>query len=218
MHTRDLPGYIAVEGPIGVGKTSLAKRLARESGYDTLFEPTAEHLLLERFYKDQRRYAFTTQLFFLLHRARQAASLESRGWLDINLVADFVMEKDRLFAEMTLDAEELELYDQVAQHLTLRWRQPDLVIYLQAPPRTLLERVRQRGIRAEVNCNLQYLTSVSQVYTQFFQRFDAAPLLVVDASECNFFANDRHFAALLECIREMRGRRHYFHLNPSLLD
>lgn len=218
VNAQDLPSYIAVEGPIGVGKTSLAKRLAQEFGYDTLFEPTAEHILLERFYKDQKRHAFSTQLFFLLHRAEQVASLESQGWIETRLVADFIMEKDRMFAEITLDAEELKLYHQVAQSLTLSWRQPDLVIYLQAPPRILLERVRKRGIRSEVNCTLPYLTNVSQVYTGFFHRFDGAPLLVVDASECNFSAVDRHFQALLDCIHNMRGRRHYFRLNPSLLD
>ncbi len=218
MNAQDFPSYIAVEGPIGVGKTSLANRLAREFNYDTLLEPTAEHVLLERFYKDQRRHAFSTQLFFLLHRAEQVAWLESQGWFEPRLIADFIMEKDRLFAETTLDAEELKLYHQVARTLSLSWRQPDLVIYLQAPPRILLERVRRRGIRSEANCSLQYLTDVSQVYTAFFQRFDAAPLLVVDASECNFSGIDRHFEALLECIRERRGRRHYFRLNPSLLD
>lgn len=218
MNVQDLPSYIAVEGPIGVGKTSLAKRLAQEFDYDTLFEPTAEHILLERFYKDQRRHALSTQLFFLLHRADQVASLESQGWFETRMVADFIMEKDRLFAETTLDPEELKLYHQVAESLQLSWRQPDLVIYLQAPPRTLLERVRKRGIRSEANCTLTYLTTVSQVYTSFFHHFDAAPLLVVDASECDFSSIDTHFHALLDCIHKMRGRRHYFHVNPSLLD
>lgn len=215
---QNLPNYIAVEGPIGVGKTSLAQRLASEFGYETLFEPTAEHVLLERFYQDQRRYAFTTQLFFLLHRAEQMAGLESQGWFETPLVADFIMEKDRLFAQLTLDAEEFALYEQVSEALTLSWRQPDLVIYLQAPPRTLLERVRKRGIRSESNCSLHYLTEVSQLYTGFFHHFERSPLLVVDASECNFASVDSHFEALLECIRGMRGRRHYFRLNPSLLD
>ena len=218
MNLQELPSYIAIEGPIGVGKTSLAKRLASEFGYDTLFEPTAEHVLLERFYQDQRRHAFSTQLFFLLHRAEQMAGLESEGWFETRLVADFIMEKDRLFAEITLDSEELALYEQVAKAITPSWEQPDLVIYLQAPPRTLMERVRKRGIRSELNCSLQYLTQISQVYTNFFHHFDRSTLLVVDASECNFAEVDSHFEALLECIHTMRGRRHYFRLNPSLLD
>ena len=218
MNASNLPGYIAVEGPIGVGKTSLANRLAETFGYETLLEPTAEHMLLERFYRDQRRYAFPTQLFFLLHRAEQAAYLESHMRLESPIVADFILEKDKLFAELTLDGEELRLYRQVASALNVRWPQPDLVIYLQAPPRILLERVKRRGIDAEAECSLQYLTQVSQTYTSFFHRFELAPLLVVDASECNFAEVDRHFEVLLDCIHQMRGRRHYFRLNPSLLD
>ena len=214
----DLLGYIAVEGPIGVGKTSLAKRLAETFGFETLLEPTAEHVLLDRFYRDQRHHAFSTQLFFLLHRAEQAAYLESHTRLESPIVADFILEKDRLFAELNLDGEELRLYSQVSQVLNIRWPQPDLVIYLQAPPRVLLERVQRRGIEAEAECSIQYLTQVSQVYTNFFHRFDLAPLLVVDASECNFAGVDRHFEALLDCIHNMRGRRHYFRLSPSLLD
>ena len=218
MNPQELPSYIAIEGPIGVGKTSLAKRIAEEFGYDTLFEPTAEHVLLDRFYRDQTRHAFSTQLFFLMHRAEQVTRIESQGWIETRLVADFILEKDRLFAEVTLDAEEFSLYDQVSKMIALTWRPPDLVIYLQAPPRVLFDRVRQRGIRAELNCNLQYLTRISQVYTRFFQRFESSPLLVVDASECNFASVDSHFQALIECIHSMRGRRHYFSLNPSLLD
>ncbi|MCY4040538.1 MAG: deoxynucleoside kinase [Gammaproteobacteria bacterium] len=218
MSASDLPSYIAVEGPIGVGKTSLANRLAETFGYETLLEPTAEHVLLERFYRDQRRHAFSTQLFFLLHRAEQAAYLESQTRLQSPIVADFILEKDRLFAELTLDGEELRLYQQVAGALNIHWPQPDLVIYLQAPPRILFERVHRRGIEAENDCSIEYLTQVSQTYTNFFHRFELAPLLVVDASECNFADVDRHFQALLECIHNMRGRRHYFRLNPSLLD
>ena len=218
MSANDLPSYIAVEGPIGVGKTSLANRLAETYGYELLLEPTAEHVLLERFYRDQRRYAFSTQLFFLLHRAEQAAYLQSQTRLEAPVVADFILEKDRLFAEINLDGEELRLYRQVSDALNIRWPQPDLVIYLQAPPRVLFERVRKRALDAENDCSMQYLTQVSQTYTNFFHRFDLAPLLVVDASECNFAGVDRHFEALLECIHNMRGRRHYFRLNPSLLD
>ena len=218
MSASDLPSYIAVEGPIGVGKTSLANRLAETYGYELLLEPTAEHVLLERFYRDQRRYAFSTQLFFLLHRAEQAAYLQSQTRLEAPVVADFILEKDRLFAEINLDGEELRLYRQVSDALNIRWPQPDLVIYLQAPPRVLFERVRKRALDAENECSMQYLTQVSQTYTNFFHRFDLAPLLVVDASECNFAGVDRHFEALLECIHKMRGRRHYFRLNPSLLD
>ena len=218
MSASDLPSYIAVEGPIGVGKTSLANRLAETYGYELLLEPTAEHVLLERFYRDQRRYAFSTQLFFLLHRAEQAAYLQSQTRLEAPVVADFILEKDRLFAEINLDGEELRLYRQVSDALNIRWPQPDLVIYLQAPPRVLFERVRKRALDAENDCSMQYLTQVSQTYTNFFHRFDLAPLLVVDASECNFAGVDRHFEALLECIHNMRGRRHYFRLNPSLLD
>ena len=152
-----LPSFIAVEGPIGVGKTTLARRLADTLGYPLMLEPAAENPFLDRFYTEGASQALPTQLFFLLHRARQLADIPSGGLLDQNLVADFLMEKDELFAKLTLDAQEFALYQQIQTSLNLNPPTPDLVIYLQAPTNVLLQRIQQRGLAAESQIAADYL-------------------------------------------------------------
>ncbi len=213
----ELPSFIAVEGPIGVGKTTLARRLAESLDYPLMLEPAAENPFLDRFYTEGASQALPTQLFFLLHRARQLADMPSGGLLDQNLVADFLMEKDELFAKLTLDSQEFALYQQIQNSLKLNPPAPDLVIYLQAPTDVLLQRIHQRGLQSELQIDADYLVSLSESYTEFFHYYDDAPLLIVNASEIDFAHNDIHFDHLLEQIVHMEGSRQFFNPNPTLL-
>lgn len=213
----DLPKFIAVEGPIGVGKTTLANRLAQTLQYPILLEPSTENPFLDRFYRDGKRHALSTQLYFLLHRARQVADIRANDLLGPNLVADFLIEKDDLFARLTLDDNEYALYRQIYENLAIQVPTPDLVIYLQAPANILLERIRARGIHYEREITADYLESLIQSYTEFFHFYDAGPLLVVNATEIDIANNADHFDALLDQIVAMDGLRQYFNPNPTLL-
>ena len=212
-----LPSFIAIEGPIGVGKTTLARRLAETLDYPLMLEPVEENPFLDRFYTEGASQALPTQLFFLLHRARQLADMPSGGLLEQNLVADFLMEKDELFAKLTLDAEEFALYQQIQNSLKLNPPNPDLVIYLQAPTDVLLQRIQQRGLESELQIDADYLISLSESYTEFFHYYDDAPLLIVNAAEIDFAHNDLHFDQLLEQILQMEGSRQFFNPNPTLI-
>lgn len=206
--------FIVVEGPIGVGKTSLAKRLADSFGGSLLREMAEENPFLERYYKDQRGAALPTQLFFLFQRARQIQSLRQGDMFSPLTVSDFLLEKDRLFAELTLDDDELNLYLQVYQNLTLEAPMPDLVIYLQAPVDVLQKRIARRGIESERRITGDYLQKISNAYASFFYAYDHAPLLIVNASEIDLVDNDRDFDLLVEQIRSVKKGRHYFNPMP----
>ena len=211
------PRYVAIEGPIGVGKTTLATRLAQSLRYPTLFEPATENPFLDRFYLEGRSQALPTQLFFLLNRARQMADLPSDDLLGPTLISDFLFEKDRLFAKLTLDQEEFELYDQIYKSLNVDPPPPDLVVYLQAPADVLLQRIQRRGIDFEQNIDRDYLLALSDAYTEFFHYYDQAPVLIVNASEIDFAHNDEHFELLIDQIINMDGTRQFFNPNPLLL-
>ncbi|MFV1997328.1 MAG: deoxynucleoside kinase [Acidiferrobacterales bacterium] len=204
--------YIVVEGPIGVGKTSLANRLSEVLGCDTLLEQPAENPFLERFYQSPKHYGLPTQLFFLFQRARQIETLKQNDMFRPSIVADFMLEKDALFARTNLDDDELRLYEQVYAQLKLELPVPDLVVYLQAPGNVLAERVRRRGIDYERRIDRGYLDNLVDAYTQFFYNYREAPLLVVNAAEINFVDEDRDFQLLLEHIRKISSGRHFF--NP----
>ena len=209
---RERPGYLVVEGPIGVGKTSLARRLADTFETDLLLEGAAENPFLERFYEDPRRGALPAQLFFLFQRARQMEAMRQADMFQPVRVADFLMEKDHLFAELTLDAEELKLYEQVYDHVTIDAPVPDLVIYLQAPEDVLLKRIARRGIKYERRIEAGYLRRISEAYARLFLNYDAAPLLIVNAASIDLVDNERDYEALLEQIHLTRTGRNYF--NP----
>lgn len=217
LEGHELPRYIAVEGPIGVGKTTLATRLAAAFRYPVLLEPATENPFLDRFYREGRRYALPTQLFFLLHRAKQITDIDANDLLGRTLIADFLIDKDDLFARMTLDDSEYELYRQIQQNLSLNPPTPDLVIYLQAPVRVLLNRIQDRGIDYEREIDADYLDSLVGAYTEFFHYYDAAPLLVVNATAIDFAHNADHFETLIDQILDMGGSRHYFNPHPTLL-
>lgn len=205
--------HIVVEGPIGVGKTSLARRLAESFGAELLLEQAEENPFLERFYSDPRSAAFPTQLFFLLQRAEQLRALRQADLFQPRLVADFLFDKDRVFAELNLDEPEFALYDKVYRELALEVPEPDLVIYLQAPVDALLKRVAHRGIAYEQRMSADYLGRLSDAYIRFFYHYDRSPLLIVNSRDINPVDNERDYTLLLERIRSISSGRHYF--NPA---
>jgi len=209
------PQYIVVEGPIGVGKTTLARRLAESFGSDLLLEGAEENPFLERFYQDPRSAALQTQLFFLFQRAQQLKALRQGDMFQPVRVADYIMEKDRLFAALTLDEEEFKLYEQVYAHVTLDAPHPDLVVYLQAPVEVLRRRIGERGRGYEKNMDADYLQRLSESYMQFFHNYNQAPLLIVNAADIDFAHNQHDYDLLLEQVRKIRSGRHYF--NPAQL-
>ena len=206
-----------VEGPIGVGKTSLARRFAESFGSELLLEGAADNPFLGRFYRNPRAAALQTQLFFLLQRAQQMQELRQADMFEPVRVADFLMAKDRLFAKLTLDQEEFKLYEQVYSHLTIDVPKPDLVIYLQAPVDVLLKRIGKRGIAYERAMEPNYLKSLCDAYTRFFHYYDASPLLIVNAAEINLVDSDADYQALLEQMALARSGRHYFNPMPDAL-
>ena len=212
---RPWPGFVVVEGPIGVGKTTLAKRLARSFGSNMLLEAAEENPFLEKFYENPRSAALPTQLHFLMQRTRQLKMLNQDDMFNPVRVADFLIQKDRLFAELTLDSDELDLYEQVYSHLTLDIQTPDLVVYLQAPVEVLLERIKRRGIKHEKWIEAAYLERLSDAYISFFYQYSDAPLLIVNAADIDFAHNDDEYEMLLEQVLDTRSGRHYF--NPVAL-
>lgn len=216
MSSGDIPRYIVIEGPIGVGKTSLAKRLAGDFGGELLLEGAEENPFLERFYRNPRHAALPTQLFFLFQRAQQIQALRQSDMFAPVRVADFILEKDRLFAQLTLDDHELKLYEQVYDNITVDAPQPDLVIYLQAPVDVLLTRVRKRGRDYERFIETNYLERLVEAYTRFFYHYTATPLLIVNAADIDLVNNDQDYQLLLERLGKATSGRHYF--NPGSFD
>jgi deoxyadenosine/deoxycytidine kinase len=204
--------YIVIEGPIGVGKTSLARRLAAALDAELMLEEAAANPFLERFYQDPRGAALPTQLFFLFQRARQVEDLRQPDMFNATRVADFMLEKDRLFAEVNLDRHELALYDRVHESLEVEPPAPDLVVYLQAPVDTLLHRIARRGLDYEQRITRRYLERLAESYSRFFHAYDAAPLLIVNAATIDPIHNEGHFQVLLSEMLQIRSGRHFF--NP----
>lgn len=202
--------HIVVEGPIGVGKTSLARRLGTYLEGQLLLEQPELNPFLSRFYQDQRRYALQTQLFFLFQRLDQLRDLSQPDFFKRTVVADYLLEKDPLFALLTLNEDEYTLYRKIYDHISPQMASPDLVIYLQARPETLIARVRKRGIDMERKISDAYLTGLAESYTRFFHNYDAAPVMVVNSENINFVDKDDDFHLLVARIESMRGHREYF--------
>lgn len=207
------PPYIAVEGPIGVGKTTLARRLAATFGYETLLEDADHNPFLERFYRNRRQAALATQLFFLFQRAQKIEDLRQKDIFAPLRVADFLIEKDPLFARVNLDSDEYQLYQKVYQQLLIEPPRPDLVVYLQAPTDVLLDRINVRGIAHEKAIEQDYLERLNEVYSEFFLYYDDAPLLIVNASEIDLANDEQDYRHLVDYLLDIRSGRHYF--NPT---
>jgi deoxyadenosine/deoxycytidine kinase len=202
--------YIVVEGPIGAGKTSLARVMGERSGSSLLLEEPDANPFLPGFYQDRARYALPTQLYFLFQRARQVRALSQSDLFSSVTVSDFMLEKDPLFARVTLSDDELTLYDQVYASLRPQAPTPDLVIYLQASPQTLVERVRQRAVPYERGIPDGYLVELAETYARFFYQYEAAPVLIVNSDHLNFVDQPGDFDLLLQRIHAMRGPREFF--------
>jgi len=212
-----IPDYIAIEGPIGVGKTSLARRLAGTFGTDLLLEGADSNPFLERFYNDPKNGALPAQLFFLFQRAQQMRDLSQGELFSPVRIADFIMQKDRLFAELTLSEDEMVLYEQVCENLLINAPRPDLVIYLQAPVNVLQERIARRGIDFEQLMGGEYLQRIAEAYTRMFYTYDESPLLIVNAQNIDWVHNDSDYDLLINEISTIRHGRHFFNPGASNL-
>jgi deoxyguanosine kinase len=208
--------YIVVEGPIGVGKTTLAKKLSETLHLDVLLEAAENNPFLARFYRQPEQYALSTQLSFLLQRAQQVQDIRQSDMFQVSRVADFMIDKDRMFAEITLNSDELKLYNQIYDHLTLDAPKPDLVIYLQAPVDILRERISKRAIDYEQSIKHDYLSRLSESYTRFFYDYNDSALLTVNNGAVDLINNDQDYQRFLVKINGIRSGRHYF--NQSSFD
>lgn len=204
--------YLVVEGPIGAGKTSLARRLAPRFSADLLLEQPGENPFIARFYQDMARYALPAQLFFLFQRARMVEPLKQPDMFARPTVADFLLEKDLLFARVTLSSDEFALYQKIYDGLRPQAPAPDLVVYLQAQPAVLAERVRRRAAAFERGISEEYLALLADSYARFFYHYSAAPVLTVNSENLNFVERDADFELLVSRIRGMRSRREFFSL------
>jgi len=215
LKDRTPPRFIAVEGAIGVGKTTLAKQLAETFNYQMLLENAEENPFLERFYQNQKNAALATQLFFLFQRSQQIQDLRQGDIFEPVRVSDFLIEKDRLFARLNLDEDEYQLYEKVYQQLTIDAPKPDLVIYLQASVDVLRSRIENRGINFEQRIAREYLESINESYSEFFLYYDDAPLLIVNADELDVINRQDDYAQLVDYLLKIRSGRHYF--NPTFI-
>ncbi|MCR4310589.1 MAG: deoxynucleoside kinase [Deltaproteobacteria bacterium] len=210
------PRYIAIEGPIGVGKSSLAKILAQKYASRLVKEEVAGNPFLERFYENPRKFAFQTQIFFLLSRYRQQRELAQGDLFEAGLVCDYILAKDKIFALINLEDDEISLYESIYKLLVSTLPKPDLVIYLQARPEVLLSRVRKRGIAYERNISLDYLRTLSDAYNEYFFHYNETPLLVVNTSEIDFVESPRDLEHLVREVKSVkRGTQHYIPLGSG---
>lgn len=203
--------YIVVEGPIGAGKTSLARALSAHFQTRLLLEDAEENPFLPRFYRDMRRYALPTQLFFLFQRSQQLQELAQEDLFANKVtVSDFMLDKDPIFAKLTLTDDEYLLYQQIYRQLEPQVPQPDLLIYLQAAPEVLIERVKKRGLAFEKSISENYLSDLAQSYSRFFYNYTGAPLLIINSENLNFVDDRNDFELLLDRVKNMRGSREFF--------
>lgn len=214
---RAAPRSIAVEGPIGVGKTTLTKRLADTFNYELLLEKSEDNPFLDRFYQNPKQHALSTQLFFLFQRAQQIQDLRQNDMFEPVRVADFLIDKDQLFAQQNLEPDEFELYLNVYRHLTIDAPVPDLVIYLQAPTEVLLGRIQKRGVDAEQFIERSYLENLNEAYAEFFHYYNRSPLLIVNSADIDLASNEDDYEQLVKRIVSPGAGTQYFNPRPSLI-
>lgn len=204
--------FIVIEGPIGVGKTSLACRVGASLAADLVLEQALQNPFLERFYRNPRAGAFPAQLYFLFQRAQQLAALKQQDLFATTRVADYLLDKDRLFARVTLDEAEYALYEEVSKKLDIQAPKPDLVVYLQAPVDVLMERIAKRGIGFEQHIEREYLERLNEAYARYFHEYDSTPLLIVNAANIDPVNNQSDYDELFSAITRMKKGRLYY--NP----
>ena len=210
--------YIIIEGPIGVGKTSLSNKLALEWDADLVLENIDDNPFLSKFYKNPREVSLQTQLYFLLTRTRQVQAFKQQDIFSNTRVSDFMLQKDRLFAQVTLNNEEYDLYDQLYSYMTVDIPKPDLIIYLQAPVSTLMKRIKKRGRDFEKYIDTEYLERLNAMYLKFFNTYNASPLLIVNAEDIDFVNNKNDYKNLLDKIYSIEKDRHYFNPLASIIN
>jgi deoxyguanosine kinase len=202
--------YIVIEGPIGVGKTSLTRLLAKEFNARLILEKPEDNPFLSHFYQDRKKYAFQTQIFFLLNRFQQQKEIAQLDLFNQVTLCDYLFAKDRIFASLNLDDHELALYEQVYHLVNGQIPSPDMVIFLQAKPEVLLHRIKSRNISYEKEINLEYLKTLTQAYNYYFFHYDLTPLLVVDTSEIDFVNRNEDLAQMIREIQQMKKGTWYF--------
>ena len=210
--------YIIIEGPIGVGKTSLSNKLALEWDADLVLENVDDNPFLSKFYKNPREVSLQTQLYFLLTRTRQVQAFKQQDIFSNARVSDFMLQKDRLFAQVTLNNEEYDLYDQLYSYMAVDIPKPDLIIYLQAPIDTLIKRIKKRGRNFEKYIDAEYLERLNAMYLKFFNTYDASPLLIINAGDIDFVNNKNDYKNLLDKIYSIEKGRHYFNPLASIIN
>lgn len=210
--SQTLASYIAIEGPIGVGKTTLARSLAHSFDCDVLYEQPEDNPFLNRFYRDPKTYALPTQLHFLFQRISQIEDIKQNDIFSSRRISDFLIDKDPLFAEVNLDSDQLAIYQKVFDAIIIDAPQPDLVVYLQAPTDVLIERIRKRGIESEQKINSSYLAQLNDAYMRYFHNYANSPLLIVNAAEIDFVGDKNQYRNLVETIVNTKSGRHYY--NP----